>query len=230
MAITTYAELQTAISDNTTGWLYQNNTSARVTDFITLCEAEMNKRLSVSPIRPMQKRASVTIDAEFVAAPTDMVKPDAFEITSLSHEWRMGYIEPEDMAQRRWAMDARREELLSLLGAKPPEFFTIVGSEFRFQPTPETSFTAELSYFSRIPALSISNTSNWMLAAHPDAYLYGALAVATTFTDDDRRLATFSDLFTNAMNGVIASYPKPSSKAQLRMDDMPTVRSGWMNA
>lgn len=42
-------------------------------------------------------------------------------------------------------------------------------------PVPNTTYTIELIYYLRIPALSDSATSNWMLTDHPDAYLYGTL-------------------------------------------------------
>jgi hypothetical protein len=42
-----------------------------------------------------------------------------------------------------------------------------------------------LTYWKTVPALSNSNTSNWLLAAYPDAYFYGALAQTGTYLKAD---------------------------------------------
>jgi hypothetical protein len=33
-------------------------------------------------------------------------------------------------------------------------------------------------YYQKIPALTVSNTTNWLLTAHPDLYLYTTLSEA----------------------------------------------------
>lgn len=228
MAITNYSELQAAIENTTSGWMFQEALGGRTTDFIAMCEAEMQSILAQSPVRPMQKRATATIDAEYVAIPADYLLADAFEL-DLSPEWRITYVEPEDMARLRSSEQRRRDELNELYGSTPapPENFTVIGNEFRFFPTPQASYTGELTYFARIPALSGSNTTNWLLTNHPTAYLFGSLVAAATFTRDSKLLGTMSELFAASMAGIQSAYPKPSSKAQLRNDDMPPLARSY---
>jgi len=64
---------------------------------------------------------------------------------------------------------------------------------------PDTGYTGELTYYGKIPVLSDSNTSNWLLAYAPDLYLYGALLEATPYLKDDERLATWSSLYANSL-------------------------------
>ena len=45
----------------------------------------------------------------------------------------------------------------------------------------------ELDYFAKVPALSGAVASNWLLAAHPDLYLFGALVEAEMFGANDER-------------------------------------------
>lgn len=221
MAITTYTELQAAIENTTSGWMFGEGLGGRTTDFIALCEAEMQSILAKYPVRKMQKRMTATIGAEFVAVPADYLLADAFEI-GLTPEWRVSYIAPEDMARLRQDEERRRSELASTLGitSPPPEHFTVIGDEFRFFPTPLQSFTGELTYYSRFPALSGSQAANWILTNHPTAYLYGSLAAAATFTRDKELLGMMGDMFATAMAGIQTAYPKPSSKAVLRIDEM----------
>ena len=119
MAITTYAELQDAIENQSSGWMFQDALADRATDFIALCEAQMNARLAKAPVRPMQVRVESVISGEFMATPDDLVKPIAFEITDIpgENEWRIPYIDPQDMAERRWFSVAgvARMQALSLI-------------------------------------------------------------------------------------------------------------------
>jgi hypothetical protein len=58
----------------------------------------------------------------------------------------------------------------------PPRYFTIEGTTISVMPVDNTSLT--LRYYQKIPALSDAAPTNWLLAAHPDLYLFGALTEA----------------------------------------------------
>lgn len=224
MALATYADLQASIVE----WLINDNLASRAPDFIALAESEINKRLAVRPVRPMQGISTASITGEYIAHPTDMLAPDSFLIDG-TQDWRVTYVTPEQMAAMKYDETRRRAELVSLWGGEnaPPEYYTIVGTDFRFYPTPQTTFAAELTYWRRLPALSNSNTANWLLTAFPDTYLYGSLAVASGFTDEPKEGA-WQGLFTNAIDGVLSAYPKPPATAPLRAD-IPQARyyGGW---
>lgn len=55
-----------------------------------------------------------------------------------------------------------------------PEGYAIVGSVLYVLPIAEAEFL--ITYYEKIPGLSVTNTSNWLLAGHPNVYLYGVLA------------------------------------------------------
>jgi hypothetical protein len=38
-------------------------------------------------------------------------------------------------------------------------------------------------YSQKVPALSDSATTNWLLTSHPDAYLFGTLTMSATLTE-----------------------------------------------
>ena len=69
-----------------------------------------------------------------------------------------------------------------------------------------------------MPALSDSATTNWLLASHRNAYLYGTLAQAELLGWNDSRMANIATLFANAMDGVIARYPVQSDMTPLRSE------------
>jgi len=46
-------------------------------------------------------------------------------------------------------------------------------------------------YRKNIPALSVTNTTNWLLALAPDLYLYGALLESAPYIKEDARIQTW---------------------------------------
>jgi hypothetical protein len=60
-----------------------------------------------------------------------------------------------------------------------PRFFTIEGANLKIRPVSSTSIT--LAYYEKIDALTDQATTNWLLTAHPDVYLFGALVEASAF-------------------------------------------------
>jgi len=57
-------------------------------------------------------------------------------------------------------------------------------------------------YRASIPALSDSNTSNWLLEEAPDAYLYGTLMQTAPWLREDERVAMWGSLYTQAIQSV----------------------------
>lgn len=56
-----------------------------------------------------------------------------------------------------------------------PKLFTIEGLELIIRP-PDVNAVINLHYYGKIPTINGNdNNSNWLLAAHSDAYLYGVL-------------------------------------------------------
>jgi len=87
------------------------------------------------------------------------------------------YLTPEEMAQKR--VDHR--------SAAIPLYFSVIDGNFEFLPSPNASFTGDLLYYKRLTALDDSNTSNWLLAAHPDIYLFACMVEASSYLIEDDR-------------------------------------------
>jgi hypothetical protein len=71
-----------------------------------------------------------------------------------------------------------------------PRLFTIEGATLTVRPSDDTALTFD--YFQKIVALSNAAPSNWLLAAHPDLYLTGALAEALFFVKDYETAAAYA--------------------------------------
>jgi hypothetical protein len=81
-----------------------------------------------------------------------------------------------------------------------PRFYAVTAGEFEFFPTPDGSYQSELVYYANVPALSDSNTSNWLLSKYPDIYLYGALVHTAPYLDEDQRAQTWAALYQSAID------------------------------
>ncbi len=57
-------------------------------------------------------------------------------------------------------------------------------------------------YRTNIPALSDTNTSNWLLDLAPDLYLYGALLESAPYIKEDARIQTWGLGFSSALDGL----------------------------
>lgn len=88
-----------------------------------------------------------------------------------------------------------------------PTGFSLTGSNFRFSPAPDATYTATLVYYKAIPALA-SNSTNWLLTAHPDCYLFGSLLFASGYIQDDQRVAGIKALYDQAIAEIKGSDNK----------------------
>jgi len=166
MAITTYAELQTAIGN----WLDHSLFAARVPEFIGLFEAAANRRLRV---REQETSTPLTPSAGSVALPSDYLSWRRVTWTG-ANRVDLQYVHPS------YLQAAYPSSPLDV-----PRVFTIEGSTLKVRPVDDTAL--EFDYFRKVPALSDSATTNWLLTVHPDLYLFGSLVEAEMFGVNDER-------------------------------------------
>ena len=74
-----------------------------------------------------------------------------------------------------------------------------------------------LHYWRKIPALSDSNTTNWLLTDAPDVYLYGSLMQSAPYLAHDERLAVWAGLYTQATTSLQRSSENAKWGANLRL-------------
>ena len=167
MALSTYAELKTSIAN----WLNRSDLTSEIADdFIKLTEADFNAKLR---IRQMEQIDTVTINAETVTVPTGFISVRSFYILS-GNKYPLEYLTPSNLFETRGGSRTGRPRAYTIEADNETE-------QFRFGPSPDTSYTGYLSYYKAIAALSDSNTSNYILSTHPNIYLYGSLYHAANF-------------------------------------------------
>lgn len=130
--------------------------------FLALVEGDLKAALKV---RPMVERWTVTIDAEFMAFPTDFAGARTFRLTTGTRR-RVGFVTPDQMAGLKSAESVAR--------TGEPEYFTILGDEFEFYPDPGgEEYPATLTGYLGVTDLTADASTNWLLAKHPAVYVAG---------------------------------------------------------
>jgi len=191
MAITTYAELQSNVTD----FLNRDDLDAKAPTFISLAESNLSR--DIRHWR-QEKRSTAQIDTQYSAIPADFLEAVRFYITS-------GDTRPLELISQAEMLDRKYHNLNT---SGQPAYYAITAGEIEVYPVPDGTYTAELYYMANLPALSDSNTSNWLLQYYPDAYLYGSLIHSAPYLKDDARLQVWAALYQSAIDGINAESEK----------------------
>ena len=191
MPITTYAELKSTIAD----FLNRDDLANVATTFISLAETDMQRRIRHWR---MEKRSTAEIDTQYSAIPADFVEVIRFYVTS-------GDTKPLELISQAELLERKRRNLNT---SGSPSYYAITAGEIEVYPVPDATYTSELYYTARIPALSDSNTSNWLLDNYSDAYLYGSLIHSAPYLKEDARIQTWVALYQSAVDAINAESEK----------------------
>jgi hypothetical protein len=161
-------------------WLARDDLTTVIPTLITFFEAYANRTLRV---RQMEI--------------TDDLTPSGGEATLPTPRRELEYVNPSYL-QAAYPDDS----------SGYPNVFTIEGETIIIRPTSTTDL--ELSYFQKIPVLSGSNATNWLLTAHPDAYLYGSLCEAQGLNVDFDKML----LWKQRRDEVMAEIERLSAKSR----------------
>ena len=199
MAISTYSELKSAVAD----WLNRTDLTAVIPSFIELAEADLTRNLRH---RKMIVRADANLNAEYTQTPADWFQTQTL-ILETNPVTQLEYLAPAALNLKR----------ASSAAVGKPGFYTMIGTEIQCYPAPDATYVAELVYYSEIPALSDSNTNNWLLALAPDIYLYSTLLQSAPYLQDDARLATWGALYAQKMADIEISDQRTNGQSGVRM-------------
>lgn len=182
MTIASYSELL----DEIDAWLDRSDLTARIPTFIRLFEARMNRRLRVPD---METTVTTTLEADETtyALPDDFLGMKSIFVDSSPDRVLVAMTPANIRATYPYATSG-------LSGA-----YAIEAGNIILAPPPGSGDTLTMTYYAEIPALTESNTTNWLLDGHPDAYLYGTLCMAQAYLVDDERLATWKAAWDEAV-------------------------------
>jgi hypothetical protein len=196
MAIGTYAELQTAVAN----WLDRGDLTDRITEFIDLTEARMNRVLRLQLMvnvdtTTLGGAAALVGGTRDYALPSGYLQMIDFTLTT-NPITTLSYVTPENM-NRMWA------------GSQSglPQAYTIFSDNssgtpvpsVKLGPAPDSAYTYSMMFYKKIAALTPANTTEAMLTDNPDIYLYGALLEAEPFLMNDERVQLWATAYQQAI-------------------------------
>lgn len=171
-----YTQLLTAIAD----LMHRTDLVSSIPTFVMLTEAKLNRYLRV-------RQMEIDLATTTIANNQITLASDVADVKSL---WVPGY---ESTPLERQAFD-----LVKAWGTEGlPTMYARKGASDLYL---NGSGDVQGVLYQKIPALSESNLTNWLLDDHPDVYLYGALVQAAIYTKDDK--SVFEEQYANALNEV----------------------------
>jgi len=188
MAITTYAELQTSVSD----FLNRDDLTSVIPTFIDLAEAQIQRDIRHWKMEVRSSGQQSSGD-RFMQIPADWLETRRFHLTG-DGTHVLNLVSADTMADKRQGSDD--------VAGRPADYMLSDG-QFELYPTPDADYDMELLYLAKIPALSDSNTSNWLLSEAPDVYLYGSLVHSAPYLQEDDRLGVWAQLYGAAVERVV---------------------------
>jgi hypothetical protein len=184
MALTNLAGLRAAAL----AWIERTGDPAAETivdDCVTLCESRINKTPDFR-ISHMETSATITLEDGSAYLPSDFLAMKRV-VAATSTPYVLDYAEPGTYgptASAPWE----------------GQFYTIVGLKIRAR----TSSTLTILYYARVPALTGTDNTNWLLSKAPDIYLYGTILEMLVALEGEQQ-DKYAGLFSAALESLIQS-------------------------
>lgn len=191
MALSNYTELQVSIAD----FLNRSDLTSVIPDFVTMCEAELNRSLRV---RDMSVRTRAPINGQYVKLPDDFLGMRNIDLLT----------DPVTPLTYKNLQNLDIHRVSSSTGK--PLYYSIMKDNIEFAPIPDGEYTIEIVYYQKIPALAAdsSNGVNWLLTDHPDAYLYGSLMHSAPYLHADERVGLWAGKYQQVLQQITSSDEK----------------------
>jgi hypothetical protein len=198
MALTNYSAFVTTVEN----YLARTDLTSVIPDFIQMAQYRMTRDLKTEKMLKVATSASTGGD-NTISLPSDFLEVRDIHIQG-NPPIRLEYQTPDLFF---------RNGQTTLSGM--PHYYTMLGAEFQFAPTFDSTMTVQILYYAQPTFISSSVASNLFLANYPDALLYATLAEAEPYLYNDARTATWSALYDRAIaniktNDLGATYPYTS--------------------
>jgi len=202
MALATYSELVSTVES----YLARTDLTSIIPTFIQLAQDRMTRDLRT---REMLKVVTTTATDGTVEIPTDFLEMREMHFQG-NPPITLEYESPDKFF---------RDQLTTTSGL--PYYYTIIGYEFQFAPTPDSSKTLQLLYYAKPTYISSTTSSNLYLANYSDALLYATLAEAEPYLFDDQRIQVWASMYDRAIANIMSSdigkkFPNTALNVTLR--------------
>ena len=186
MAFTNYTSFVSTVES----YLARTDLTSVIPDFVQMAQLRMSRDLRTEA---MLKVATTSPSDNKVAFPTDFL-----ELREMHFEGN-----PPIILEYQSPDLFFRNGQTSLSGRS--HYFTMLGTEFQFAPSQNSSYTIQILYYAQPTFISSTTATNLYLTYYPDALLYATLAEAEPYLMNDPRIQTWSALYDRAVANIKTS-------------------------
>ncbi|MFD1104582.1 phage adaptor protein [Sphingobium olei] len=172
-----------SLRDLVAAYMDRDDLEAMIPNFIAIIEAELNRRLR-------------TVNQEF--KDIWVISDEAYSLPSDFRKLRKIHIEGNPDRPLAEMSPTAVPNLYSG-EAGIPQGYWLEGRVLSLAPPPNEATTFRVTYFQRIPPLTLSEPYNWVIREQPDLYVWGALREAAAYIRDPDGLNYASGRFESAV-------------------------------
>lgn len=201
MSISTFAELKSSIAD----FLNRTDLTTVIPSFISLAEAQINRDVR------HWRMDKITTTAANTGVGETILPENYLEVNSVAWQFDGGHLKSLNFVTNK-VFAEREYNAQGTTGT--PEIFSFKSNAnvpshvIKILPAPSSSGAVTIDYMERVPALSDSTTTNWLLSEAPDIYLYGSLLHAAPYLQEDERISVWAQLYGAAVKQLNESSEK----------------------
>ena len=141
-------------------------TIAELPTLLRLAEYRLN-RLCLAPEREVRTVLLTVAGQQYIDLPTGFRQS---RVAYLEGNQPLSFVEPA--------------AVLADQCSGKPQFFAIQNGQMWLAPTPADVYSIDLTYLEKLPGLTATNQSNWLLRGNADAYVYAIMFQVSVFLED----------------------------------------------
>lgn len=186
MSLSTYSDLQTSVAS----FSHRSDLTTIIPDLITLAEVRINGDLDAR-LQDTKTTLTTVASTETVSLPTDLINIRHLSVSSVTPIATLTYQAPD-------AFEVGHAYVTSGI----PFNYTVIGSYIYLAPIPDSAYTLDIVYKAKVPALSSTNTTNYLLTNYPKVYLSAVMCELATYTRDLDLMQTWQPQYAEAIQAV----------------------------
>lgn len=170
-------------------WLDRDDLGERIADFVALTEARLNRVI---------RSLSMEVRDTWVVSDGAYDLPNDFRMLRSLH-----ISGSPNLPLLAMAPSGQTESFSGMEGT--PRAYSISNRTLILSPPPDEAVTLSAIYYRRIPPLTDSAQTNWLISEHPDVYVWGTLQQAAIYIRDPEAIGTAGEMLDQAIEEVKAA-------------------------
>lgn len=178
MSLATFTDLQASVAR----WSHRNDLATLMPDFIALAEERIAKDLRLLD-QVKTDTLTTTPDVATLPLPADWLEfcRDGVKVGGKA----VDYAPVAELADYPHGPSYAR--------------YSVQGLNLIWAPASSTADAIAVTYIARVPALSVSNPTNWLLTKYPSIYLNACLIEVAIYADDEQSAGRWGALYNKAV-------------------------------